>query len=150
MSHIATVKTKIMDLEALKAACRELGAEFKQGQKTYAWYGERIGNDPLPEGMRIEDLGKCDHAIHVPGVRYEIGIVKVGNHFKLAYDFYGYDGCSDRHDGHKLQEKFGVECGKLVQSYAVHVAMRQAAMRGLSVHRTTLTNGSVKLMIGGV
>ena len=100
MSHVETVKVNITDLEALKKACERLGVEFHEGQTHYEWYGHSVGDYPIPAGLTKTDLGHCAHAIHVPGVKYEIGIVpnKSGKGYTLAYDFWG--------PGQGLQKKF--------------------------------------------
>ena len=69
MSHISKIELVIHSLEDLKEACRQLGFEFMENQKTYKWFGRWVGDTPLPEGVKIEDIGKCDHAIRVPWLR---------------------------------------------------------------------------------
>ncbi len=63
MSHIAKIEMEINDLGALQAAAIRLGGELVIGQTNYKWYGEWIGNTPMPEGVTADNLGKCDHAI---------------------------------------------------------------------------------------
>src|SRR4051794_20933775 len=70
MSHLADIDIIIKDITALEKAVEELGAEFRRGQTRYEWFGESIGDYPLPEGMTKVDLGKCTHAIHLPGCHY--------------------------------------------------------------------------------
>jgi hypothetical protein len=41
MSHVTTINIEIRDLEALQAACAELGASFIENQTTYKWYGQQ-------------------------------------------------------------------------------------------------------------
>lgn len=140
MSHVTTIKTEISDLEALKSACKELNVEFVEYKNTYCWYGTHIGDYPIPEGLTKELLGKCDHVIKVPGVKYEVGIVRQPNgKFTLAYDFWG--------PGQGLLKKFGDNCGKLMQLYAVHKATKEARKRGHSVKRKNQANGTIKLTI---
>jgi hypothetical protein len=148
MSHVATVSVVITDLNALKLAVAELGGQFVEGQKTYQWYGESVGDYPLPKGMTEEDLGKCDHVIRVPGVHYEIGVVKLkdGTGYTLAYDFYGSGGTDD---GQKLLQKFGDGCKKLTQMYSVHKASLLAKKQGYNVQRTTKANGKILLTCTG-
>jgi len=148
MSHIAAIDIKITDLEALKAAARELGAFWVEGKKTYNWYGRSVGDYPLLAGMTADQLGKCDHAIALPGVRYEIGVVKLpdGTH-TLAYDFYGYGG---QHDGQKLLAHFGDGLTKIKQFYGLHKATIAARLRGYSTSRKLAANGDIKLQITGI
>jgi len=67
MSHIAEIEIEIKDLDALEAAARSLGLELARRQTTYRWYGELLEGHPLPAGFTKADLGRCDHAIRVPG-----------------------------------------------------------------------------------
>jgi hypothetical protein len=39
MSHISKIELVIQSLEDLKEACRQLGFEFMENQKTYKWFG---------------------------------------------------------------------------------------------------------------
>lgn len=133
VSHIATVELEIKDLDALEAACRQLGLQFNRGQRTYKWYGTRVGREPLPHGFKVEELGKCEHAISVPGnsKAYEIGIAQRRDGqpgYTLLYDYW--------QGGYGLIEKVGDEkCGKLTQEYAAQVAIKQARKQGFSVTR---------------
>jgi len=116
MSHVATIAIEIRSLDALKAAVKELGCEWREGQTTYKWYGRSVGDYPMPKGMTAEMLGKCSHVIKVPGVNYEVGVVKLPNgSYTLAYDFYGYDG--SEHDGHKLLAKFGKNLTGVIEKW---------------------------------
>lgn len=121
MSHVTTIDIQVKDLECLKTACTNLGLEFREGQKSYKWYGRHVGDYPLPEGFTHKDLGKCDHAIGVPGNSraYEIGVVKKGDSYTMLWDFW--------QGGFGLQEKVGDGCGELVDQYAQEVAMKEAS-----------------------
>lgn len=123
MSHITTVKVKIKNLKALKESCKALGLEFRENQKTYHWYGYSVGDYPLPEGFSKEDLGKCEHAIGIPGNKeaYEIGVCKSRNQddeYTLLWDFW--------HGGYGLEEVVGKDCNRLTNSYAEQVALEEA------------------------
>lgn len=74
MSHVMEIRTRVRNLSALVIACRRLGWRFVEGQQRYAWYGTLVGDAPLPQGVRKEELGACDHAIRVPKASYEIGV----------------------------------------------------------------------------
>lgn len=155
MSHVATVDLKITDLTALETAVKRLGGELVRNQKTYNWWGRSEGDYPIPEGMTAEDLGKCEHVIRVPGVRYEIGIVKnkKAPGYILAYDFFGWgdgrDATGNVPDGAKLHEQFGEGLTKLKQGYAVARAEIAARAKGLSVQKQTLKDGTIKLVLTG-
>lgn len=135
MSHIANIKTPIRDLRALAAAARELGGELVIDQKTNNYYGGK---------------NKCDHAIRISGVRYEVGVVKQKDGtFTLAVDDFGNDSASG-HDGQRLTAAFGKGLSKLTQLYAVAKAEIEARARGWMSSRKTLANGSIKLTMTGM
>jgi hypothetical protein len=145
MSHVATIELEIRDLEALKAACRVLGLEFVAGQRTYRWYGRHVGDYPLPQGFTPEDLGKCEHAIRVPGnaQAYEIGVVARRDGrpgWTLLWDFW--------QGGFGLEEKVGKHADRLKQAYALEAARRAAQRAGHRVlGQITRPDGSVVLRI---
>jgi len=88
MSHIRDITLQIKRINAIKFACNKLGYELCEGQETYRWYGRFMNDWPLPENVKVEDIGKCHHAIKVPGATYEIGVIKTEKGFKLQYDFW--------------------------------------------------------------
>jgi hypothetical protein len=142
MSHITKIDIEVTDLAALKAACRRLGFVFVEGRKTYKWYGRLVGDAPLPEGLSIEDLGRCDHAIGVPGAEYEIGVrAKIGG-FRLLWDSYQRGG---------LEQKVGKGAGLLKQAYGIEKAKIEARRKGYSVYESRKADGSItlKIQLGG-
>jgi len=98
------------------------------------------GHYPLPEGFSQEDLGKCDHAIQVPGADYEVGVVKSrqGAGYRLLWDFWFRGG---------LTERLGRKAERLVQAYGVEKAKREARKQGFSVYETTRGDGTVRLTL---
>jgi hypothetical protein len=148
MSHITTIKLVIKDLATLEAACAELGAQLVRNVPKYTWYGQKVGDDPLPEGMTLEDLGKCDHVIRLPGVQYEIGVVAsktTPGSYTLAWDFWGAGVAGSRHDGLKLQKHFGNNLVRLQDAYGAHTAMQMLRQKGYTPIRKTLPNGSIQV-----
>jgi hypothetical protein len=147
MSHIESVSVVITDLEAVKAACARLGAQFIEGKTNYVWFGWSVGDYPLPEGMTKEELGHCAHVIRVPGVSYEVGLVKLKDKagYKLAYDFYG-----TATQGGGLKSKFcnpgSTKMEKLVDAYSIEVLKRQAARRGYRAVESVV-NGKLQLQV---
>ena len=75
MSHVATIDLHITDLYALEVACLALGLEFVAGQKTFRWYGVRVGDYPLPEAFPAADRGTCGQAVRLPDNEnaYDVG-----------------------------------------------------------------------------
>lgn len=151
MSHIATIELEINDLAALKEACRDLGFEFIEGQTTYRWFATKIaelyGQDKaneyvqklkeeqradrpiksytLAEGTTIDDMGKCHHAIKVPGADYEIGVVQLPNErYVLHADYWNAGG---------LEARVGKGCVKLRQAYTVCRIKHEARRKGKTV-----------------
>lgn len=136
MSHIATIEIIVKDLDSLELACTELGLELMRNQHTYKWYGRAVG--------RTADAsdGLCEHAIRVKGNdrAYEIGLVRKadGSGYELRWD--------DYNSGYGLVEKVGAKAGKLIQGYAVEVAVRAAKRAGFRVvKKVTRTDGSVAI-----
>ncbi len=146
MSHVAKIDLVVKDLEALKAAVKELGLHFKENQKTYGWWGTSVGGYPLPKGITKDDLGKCDHAIAVNGTTWEIGVFKLrdGSGFALLYDFFGSQ-------GQPIANAIGGNDGKRLKDvYCTHKVMMEARRRGQSVQRTNERDGTIRLRITGM
>lgn len=144
MSHVATVDINITNLADLRVACNRLGLELVEGQQTYKWYGRHVGDYPPPVGFRPDELGKCEHAIRIPGNEhaYEVGVVprrdgKPG--WALLWDFFN--------GGYGLQAKIGNEGGLLKQAYALAAATRQARLQGFNVQEQQLAKGEIKLVL---
>lgn len=138
MSHVVKIKVMIRDLEALRRACARLGLTFHEGQRTYRWYGTWMGDAPLPEGIRREGLGRCDHAISVPAARYEVGVVRQGDHYTLLWDSWPSGG---------LEAQLGTGAGRLVQAYTVEASIAEAARQGYPCWEEAMQDGSVRLHV---
>jgi hypothetical protein len=136
--HVSSIKLVVKSLEALKAACARLGLEFREGQATYAWFGTFVGDAPLPEGFTQEDLGKCQHAVHVPGAKYEVGVVFRDGVWRLLWDSWSSGG---------LEAALGKDCARLRQSYGVEAAKLEAQRQGYSCWEEVQDDGAVKLHV---
>jgi len=132
MSHLAKIELEIKDLKSLEKACTRMGFQFMRDQKTHAWYGQFVGDSPLPEGMKVEDLGKCDHAIRVPGCSYEVGVIKKGQNYGLVWDYWRSGG---------LTEKIGKDGGLLKQAYTIEKTKMEAIKKGYSVKERQTPKG---------
>ncbi len=142
MSHVATVDVHITDLEALRAACEQLGLEFLEGKQTFHWFGEHIGDYPLPEGFTEGDMGRCDHALRLKDnpSAYEVGLVRRRDGkpgYLLMYDFW--------QGGFGLEDAIGQNAGRLKQHYAAQVATDQVRKLGYRVTQSFTETGAIRL-----
>lgn len=157
MSHVAMVEIEIKDLDVLAAACRRVGLELRRGQTSYHWWGESMGDYPLPPGFAAEDLGHCEHALHIAGEPD----VPAGTDGMMQFGEYAYEvGVVRRRDGRpgwtllwdfiddRLKGVMGGErASKLRQAYAAEAAIKQARMQGFAVREQQLQDGSMKLVL---
>ncbi len=134
MSHITEIKIKVTDLSVLKAACQRLHLDFSEGQKDYVWYGSAIGM--IPKDQTLDTPGICDHAIKVPGAKYEVGVRKQGKEYLLLWDNW---------TGGGLEQILGENAGLLMQAYGIEKTKREARRKGYLVQETKQDNGVVVL-----
>jgi len=131
MSHVTTIDAKeFYDILSLKRMCENQGWEFIEGKETFAWFGRHVGDFPIPEGFEAKDMGRCSHAINIPGCRYEVGVVRKNDKWVLLYDFYSPGG---------LKTRLGENAGLLKQTY--NIAKTQVTCRA---HARGWTQGAVK------
>ena len=147
MSHIASVTLVVKDLDCLRAACTDLGLEFREGQTTYKWFGRWMNDYSAREaavsnGFNPKEFGQSEHAIGVPGDSraYEVGVVKNPNGpgYTLLYD--NWQG------GLGLEALIGKGADKLKQAYATRVATKEVQKRGYRVNRTQGADGRIRLV----
>jgi hypothetical protein len=141
MSHCSRIEVEIHSLEALKKACKKLGFQFMEGQKTYQWFGRYMGDWPLPDGYTREELGACEHAIKVPGAAYEVGVIKSRQKpgsYELIWDFWSGGG---------LVPILGTEGENLIESYTIEQTKLTAKNQGYFCEEKKLKNGATKLYI---
>jgi hypothetical protein len=132
LSHISQIEVEIKDLKALKSACEQLGFQFMENQQQYRWYGKWLGKQPLPIGITEEELGKCNHAIHVPTAIFEIGVVKRNNFYILLYDAWIGGGLT--------QQSIGKNAGILKQAYAVETVRKMARQKQYRLTEQKMSN----------
>ena len=137
MSHISKINLVINDLEALEQACINLGFEFRKGQEKFSWFSRWVGDTPMPKGMTIADLGKCAHAIHVPGASYEVGIIdnKDGT-YALVYDYWHSGG---------LEPLIGKQACFLAAEYGAVCAENEFRDNGYDFHREVTEDGFIEV-----
>ena len=144
MSHIAEISDLyITDLDALETAARSIGLELIRGQQTYKWYGVSVGDTPLPQGFKSEDLGHCSHALRVPGnsQAYEIGIVERRDGepgYTLLWDYW--------QGGFGLEKLVGENADNLRYQYSLAVTRKQCAEQGFWVSEETQPDGTVVIV----
>ena len=123
MSHFVNIHTQIKDLETLRSACAELGLPLLEGTEARGIGTEQHGD------YVIRLKGPCDIAVH-----------RQSDHtFKLGADWWG---------GY-VEQEVGKNYGRLLQLYALHKATQEALKRGLTVRRSALKNGVIKLTLTG-
>lgn len=132
MSHVIDVGVKIKDLDCLRKAIASIAKlEWREGKKTYNWWGRSVGDYPMPKGFTKAELGKCEHAIGLKGSPwldrpdleqpYEVGVVRSKTDpdaYTLLFDFYG--------GGRGTAEHTGQMCEKILRAYEVQVALKEA------------------------
>jgi len=112
MSHVTPIKLEVNpDPVITQQMCDDMGWKFVK-QSTYKWYGQFMGDYPLPEGFTAKDLGKCEYAVRISGANYEVGLArnpKTGE-YQFLWDFWSSGG---------LQAKLGKNAGLLKQAYGM-------------------------------
>ncbi|MDB6025140.1 MAG: hypothetical protein JWM68_1363, partial [Verrucomicrobiales bacterium] len=115
----------IKDIEALRAACVELGLTVLQKAEARGF---------------INNKQSGDYVVRLKGP-YDIALNKQPDgSFGLTSDLW---------EGH-VEKEVGTGYGKLLQLYAVHKATREARRKGHLVKRSLQKNGAIKLVIAGV
>ena len=143
MSHVIKTKMEYRDFNAILQAGADCGLVFHEGQREYRWYGRFMGDYALPEGMTADMLGRCDHAMGIPGdsFAYEVGITtRPSGGFDVLYDFWS--------GGKGLEDKIGIQGIKFRERYAIHAA--QNAVEALGYYSEETAEGlTVYLPEGG-
>lgn len=146
MSHVEQSKARILDLSLLLKAVEEIvgkGHAKLVDASTYKCYPRGVGTYPMPEGMTIDEWGKCEKKVVIDGIGYEIGLVRDKTDkkvWRMRYDFYG--------PGQPLLQHFGNGLSKLNQKYTELDIRRRVGMRaGRVLKRQTEKNGDVFLMV---
>ena len=122
MSHFTTIKTQIKDIEALRAAIKEMRLE--------------LVSNATARGFADNTL-KGEYVIKLKGP-YDIAVNQQPDRtFGLTTDWW---------DGH-VEKEVGKDFGKLLQLYGVHKATFEAKKKGFSVLRKSQPNGSIKLVL---
>jgi len=124
MSHISKISLQVRNLRALAAAAKQFGGELVLDQQQFEYFA----------GSK----GKCNHAIRVPGTKYEVGIVKQADgSFELQCDFWASGG---------LGRMFGNRGEKLKQAYATQLAKQYWTAKGYRITENKKADGTVVLV----
>lgn len=119
MSHLVEGKIKITNLNVLKKTCKDLGLEFKENCNVLRGY--------------VND--SCDHAIEVPGAKYNIGVRKEKDgSYSLVYDNWAPGG---------LTQVLGEDLRKLTQKYSENLV--RDSLKGWSITKQNLPDGTIVL-----
>ena len=116
MSHIAKVEVKIKDIDAVRAACQELGLHLEEGQISKKVYGGTI---------------KGNLAIQLPGWRYPMVIDTEKG--EAAFDNYG---------GHWGDM---AEFEKFQQQYSRQVTLNEFEGGDYTINEETLEDGTIEI-----
>jgi hypothetical protein len=130
---VVLLAVQLRDLNVLRAVCRWRGWEFRTGQKTYRWFGWWLGPGPPPA-----ELGRCAHAIGIPGCLYEIGLIDRGDHWLPVWDRGATGG---------LEAALGPNGRRLWRSYGIEKVRREARQRGHTVTTLTDPHGTLRVRV---
>lgn len=117
MSHTLTCDVKFTDPDSIAAACREMGLPAPTERGSVALYQGQI-----PGAIGIQ----------LPGWNYPVAITADGT---AKFDNYNGSWGKTEH------------LDKFKQLYAVHRASKAARLKGQTVQRVMMANGSIKLVI---
>jgi len=122
MSHFTEIETQIKDIDALRAACAELGLELQETAEARGYADNRI---------------RADFVIRLNGP-YDVALQREDNgNYRFVADLW---------QGH-VEQELGKDLGRLKQLYGVHKATIEARRNGLTVRRRQLPNGSIRLAL---
>lgn len=166
MSHIASMQPKagepvFVDIDALTEAVKKLGLVITK-KRTYRWWGQSVGDYPLPVGMTAADLGNnATYVISLPeeeGKRhslggrgpFEIGVIADKANpgcFTICYDFFNGGYGLDKYVGEPVYNDKGeleVLAPRLLQHYAMACDAKAAAEAGDNITFMTTREAHVK------
>ncbi len=123
MSHFTTIQTQIRDVDAIEAACTELGVELLRNTEARGF-----ANNTRQGELVIRLKGPYDIAANR---------AEGSDSYELATDWW---------NGH-VEREVGPNYGRLLQLYRVHKTMREASRKRLRVARHQETDGSIRLTL---
>jgi Protein of unknown function (DUF1257) len=126
MSHFTTIQTQIRDVEALEAACTELGVELLRNTEARGF-----ANSTRHGQLVVRLKGPYDIAAN------RAQGTEGSESYELATDWW------NRH----VEAEVGPNYGRLLQLYGVHKTIREANKKRLRVTRHQETDGSIRLSL---
>ena len=126
MSHFTTIQTQIRDVEALEAACTELGVELLRNTEARGF-----ANSTRHGELVVRLKGPYDIAANRP---------------KEAPENAPYELATDWWNGH-VEAEVGPNYGRLLQLYGVHKTIREASRKRLRATRHQETDGSIRITL---
>ena len=125
MSHFTTIQTQIRDVDALEAACAELGVELLRDAQARGYSTQHT-----PGELVIRLKGPYDIAANR-------ATGQEGEAYTLTTDWW---------NGH-VEKEVGPNYGRLLQLYGVHKTLQEASRKRLRVTRHNETDGSIRLCL---
>ena len=118
MSHLTSITTQIISVQALQEACKALGLTLVEGGTVRDFF---------------EAISSVDYHVSIPGSKYAVGFQKQpDNTFTIISD------------QDMLQDTpLGPNYARLKQEYSFAVIQRQAVQKGLYVSRQSLPNAEI-------
>ena len=160
MSHVAVQKTKKGQPLFTDKACLAKAADLKGWEivqtNVYTWYGHHVGDYPVPEGMKVSELGR--NALFVLRMKeplrtqfknkngrdpYDVGVIADPDNegcFTLIYDFWKGGYGVDETLGAPVREKGEIQllCPELKQTYDMVCEAESAKEAGHAIRFMTL------------
>ncbi len=133
------MKLKVYKLDALATAGEKHGLRMEK-RSTHKWYGQFMGDYPLPEGITKDDLGRCDYVLFLPNNpdAYEVGVkLMPDGSYTLLWDFW--------EGGFGLEEAIGENGVKLISEYEATVYREVMIEQGFEVSEVVHANGTREL-----
>ncbi len=126
MSHFTTIQTQIRDVEALEAACAELGVELLRNTEARGF-----ANSSRHGELVVRLKGPYDIA---------------ANRAEGAPESAPYELATDWWNGH-VEAEVGPNYGRLLQLYGVHKTMQEASRKRLRATRHEEADGSIRITL---
>ena len=121
MSHLSKIEIEVTDIRVLAAACQRLNLIFQEGKNKFIWFNGHAD---------------CNHAILIPGAKYEVGVINNGKRYDIKCDFFDSG----------IAKSIGKNGGRLKQAYAAEKTIIEARRKGYSVIET-ITEDKVRIRL---